>query len=88
MKPQIVAIVNVYAGGERGKGVPEANTQWVNIKPPVQLSFNASLDDGTASGGEGGTSCRGVVPAHRVRCDEPDPAEPGGGAVLQQARHG
>jgi hypothetical protein len=82
MKPQIVAIVNVYAGGERGKGVPEANTQWVNIKPPVQLSFNASLDDGTASGGEGGTSCRGVVPAHRIHRDQSGDAEPGGSTVL------
>jgi hypothetical protein len=33
-------------------------------------------------------SCRGVVPAHGVHCDEPDPAEPGGGTVLQQAGHG
>jgi hypothetical protein len=26
-----------------------------------------------------------VVPAHRVRCDEPGPAEPSRGAVCQQA---
>src|ERR1035437_7329024 len=45
------------------------------------------LDGGAASGGEGGTSCRRVVPAHRVHRDQSGDAEPSGGAVLQQAGH-
>ena len=32
------------------------------------------LDDGTASRGEGGASCRGVVPAHRIHRDQPGDA--------------
>jgi hypothetical protein len=55
-----------------------------------------TLDDGSCGlaytlrdeGGEGGASCGGVVPASRIHRDQPDPAEPGGGAVLQQTRYG
>ena len=46
------------------------------------------LEDGAASGGEGRASCGGVVPAGGLHRDQPDAAEPGGGAVLQQARDG
>src|SRR5713226_4724231 len=45
------------------------------------------LEDGPAGGGEGRASCGGAVPARGIHRDQPDPTEPGGGAVLQQARH-
>ena len=45
------------------------------------------LEDGTPSGREGGTSRRGAVPTSGLHRDQPDAAEPGGGAVLQQAWH-
>src|SRR5215470_142128 len=38
-------------------------------------------------GGKGGASRRGVVPSGGVHRDQPDPAQPGGRALLQQARH-
>jgi hypothetical protein len=44
----------------------------------------ASLENGPAGGGEGRTSSGGVVPARGVHCDQSDPAEPGGGAVLHK----
>jgi hypothetical protein len=46
------------------------------------------LGNGTKSSGEGRVSCWGVVPACGVHRNEPGDAEPGGGAVLQQARDG
>ncbi len=44
------------------------------------------LEDGPTGGCEGRHHSRGVVPACRVHCDEPDVAGSGGGTVLQQAR--
>ena len=46
------------------------------------------LEDRTTSSGEGGVSCWGVVPASGVHRDQPGDAEPGGGALLQQAGDG
>jgi hypothetical protein len=62
-----------------------------------QLSFNASLkvdfqgsritsDGGPAERDRG--SCGGAVPASGVHRDQFDPAEPGCGALLKQARYG
>jgi len=56
---------------------------------PVQklLLSSGQLDQGTASGGEGGVPLWGVVPAGRVYRDQPDGLKPGGSALLQQASH-
>src|SRR5437667_207376 len=51
----------------------------------ISLS-GGQLEDGAAGGGESGASCRGVVPTRGIHRDQSDPAEPGGGAVLQQER--
>jgi hypothetical protein len=46
------------------------------------------LEDGTACGGEGEVPLRGVVPPSWIHRDQPGNPEPGGSAVLQQARDG
>ena len=67
-----------------------------NLKnPPTIADFKqelslpgSELDQSTARGGEGGVPLRGVVPAgwlHRYQL--PD-FKPGGGTLLQAARHG
>ena len=48
----------------------------------------SELEDGPPGGGEGGASPGRVVPASGLHRHEPEPAQPGGGAVLQQARDG
>jgi hypothetical protein len=54
-----------------------------------ELSLSGSeLDQGTAGGGEGGVPPRGIVPAGRIYRDQLPDFKPGGGALLQQARHG
>jgi hypothetical protein len=47
----------------------------------------SQLENGPTGGGEGGTSSGRVVPPSRLHCNEPDVAESGGGAFLQQTRH-
>jgi hypothetical protein len=48
---------------------------------------SSKLGDGAASGGEGGVSLWGTVPACGIHRDQPGDGQPGGGAVLQQAGH-
>ena len=45
--------------------------------------LSRELEDGPKGSGEGRASPRGTVPASRVHRNEPEPADPGGGAVLQ-----
>ena len=49
---------------------------------------SGELEDGAAGGGEGGVPLRGTVPPRGIHRDQPGDGQPGGGAVLQQARHG
>src|ERR1019366_3547255 len=49
---------------------------------------SSELEDGAACGCESGVPLRGVVPASGIHRDQPGDPEPGGGAVLQQARDG
>jgi hypothetical protein len=54
-----------------------------------EFSLSGSeLDNGPAGGGEGRVPLGGVVPARRLHRDQSGGRQPGGGAVLQQARHG
>jgi Transposase DDE domain group 1 len=46
------------------------------------------LDDSPAGGGEGRVPLRGIVPPRGVHRDQSWDFKPGGGALLQQARHG
>jgi hypothetical protein len=46
------------------------------------------LEDAAAGGGEGRVSLWGIVPPRGLYRDQPHGGEPGGGALLQQTRHG
>jgi hypothetical protein len=46
------------------------------------------LDDSPAGGGEGRIPLRGIVPSRGLHRDQSWDVKPGGGALLQQARHG
>ena len=63
-----------------------------SYKPVVRyksfLYQAASWTRGAAGGGKGGVPLRGVVPAGRLHRDQLPDFKPGGGALLQQARHG
>ena len=103
-KPELYEALEAAAGEVRdppsGQRQPGAQGCAV-VKPPggkaqlqaggalQELSLPGSeLDQGTAGGGEGGVPLRGVVPAGRVYRDQLPDFKPGGGALLQQARHG
>src|SRR6266542_6367172 len=46
------------------------------------------LEDGAAGGGQGGVPLWRAVPARGIHRDQPGDRQPGGGALLQQARDG
>ena len=70
--------------------IPRSASCWTWTRPRFQCTVagaaGGELEDGTPSGSEGGASCRGAVPASGLHRDQFDLAQPGGGAVLQQAR--
>ena len=76
------------ASGHRGViETPTGEAQQKAVGRVQGLSVpSRELEDGPTGGCEGRASFRGVVPACRVHCDEPDVAGSGGGTVLQQAR--
>ncbi len=63
-----------------------------SLKPLVEYKGfslpGGELENRPKSGGEGRAPSWGVISASGLHCDQPDAAESGGGAVLQQARHG
>jgi len=61
----------------RGKTEPQARGLVQGLSLP-----SGQLEDGAASGGEGGVPLRGTVPASRLYRHEPEPAQPGGSALL------
>ena len=71
------------ADAARGKTEPQAHGVVQGLSLP-----SGELEDGTAGGGEGGVPLRGVVPTSGVHRDQPGDTEPGGSALLQQARDG
>ena len=60
-----------------GKAEPEAVGGVQGVPLP-----SGELEDGPAGGDEGGASCRGAIPTCRLHRDQPDPAQPGGSALL------
>ena len=65
-----------------GKAEPEAADRVQGVPLP-----SGQLEDGPASGGQGGASRGRVVSARGLHRDQPDAALPGGGPLLQQTRN-
>jgi len=69
---------------------PASGTAEPQAGGPVQELYlsGSELEAGTARGGEGRVPLRGVVSTCRIYRDQLGARQPGGGALLQQARHG
>ena len=81
---------DTLGAGRRGVAdAPRGKTQSQAGGPVQELPVpSGQLAENTASRGKGGVPLRGAVPAGGVHRDEPGDGQPGGGAILQQARDG
>ena len=73
------------------EGIPpvgeKQNGRFSSVSTVFESGFpGGQLEEGPKSGGQGGASPGRTVPASGLYRHEPEFAEPGGGAVLQQAR--